>query len=133
MEEITMFRSIDGKMFDDEDECRKYEAEFVVRKYENIIKFWDSNKNRIPLIDVLTKGRNYDYHYFQVQLVAKDYYSDLVEALNEYTDLEVLYEFEENVGDIIFYDETLGRHGEWVSLDKRAEESRATLEELRGY
>lgn len=133
MEEIIMFRSTDGKMFDDEDECRKYEAEFVVRKYENIIKFWDSNKNRIPLIDVLTKGRNYDYHYFQVQLVAKDYYSDLVEALNEYTDLEALYEFEKNVGDIIFYDETLGRHGDWVSLDERAAETTAMLEELRGY
>ena len=133
MEEIIMYRAEDGEMFDDEDKCREYEAEFVARKYEKIIKFWDSNKNPIPLFDILMRGRNYDFYYVQVQRVAKNYYSDLVETLNEYAQLDMLYAHEENIGDIIFFDDTVGRNGDWVSLDKRAEEARATLEELRGY
>lgn len=133
MEEIIMYRAEDGKMFDDEDKCREYEAEFIICKYEKIIKFWDSKKNPIPLSDILTKGRNDEFFYFQIQRVAKSYYSDLVEELSQYVALDMLYEYEENIGDIIFYDDRIGRHGDWVSLDKRAEEARATLEELRGY
>jgi len=133
MEEIIMYRAEDGKMFDDEDKCREYEAEFVVRKYEKIIKFWDSKKNPIPLIDILMNGKNYDFYYFQVQRVATSYYSDLVEDLSQYAELDMLHEHEENIGDIIFYDETIGRSGDWVSLDKLAEKARATVEELRGY
>ena len=133
MEEIIMYRAEDGTMFDDEDKCRGYEAEFVVHKYEKVIKFWDSKKNPIPLIDILIKGRNDECFYFQVQRVAARYYSDLVEDLSQYAELDMLYEHENNIGDIIFYDERLGRSGGWVSLDKRAEEARATIEELRGY
>ena len=128
-----MYRAEDGIMFDDENKCRAYEAEFVVRKYEKIIKFWDSKKNPIPLIDILMNGKNDEFFYFQVQRVAKNYYSDLVEDLSQYVELDMLYEHENNIGDIIFYDERLGRSGDWVSLDKRTEEARATLEELRGY
>ena len=133
MEEITMYRAEDGKMFNNEDECRAYEVEFVVRKYEKIIKFWDSKKCPISLIDVLTNGKNYEFDYFQIQRVAANYYSDLVDDLSQYVELDMLYEHEENIGDIIFYDETIGRTGDWVSLDKRAEEARTAIEELRGY
>lgn len=133
MEEITMYRAEDGTMFDDEDKCRAYEAEFVVCKYEKIIKFWDSKKQPIPLTDILINDKIGAVFYFQVQRVAASYYSDLVEDLSQYADLDMLYEHEDNIGDIIFYDETIGRLGDWVSLDKRAEEVRATIEELRGY
>lgn len=128
-----MYRAEDGKMFDDEDKCKEYEVGFVVRKYENDIKFWDDKKQPIPLLDILAKGKEDRFYYYQIQKSAENYYPKLIEDLCQYVDLALLYEHEGNIGDIIFYDETIGRCGEWISLNKRAEETIAILDELRGY
>lgn len=133
MEEIIMYRAEDGTMFNDEDKCRAYEAESIICRYEKIIRFWDAEKQPIPLIDIIVNGKIDNAFYCQVQRVAANYYSDLVDDLSQYAEVNMLYEHEENIGDIIFYDETIGRLGDWVSLDKRAEEARAAIEELRGY
>jgi hypothetical protein len=50
MEEITMFRAEDGKMFNDEDECREYECELAADKVKGQIALFDANRKPLPLI-----------------------------------------------------------------------------------
>lgn len=50
MEEITMFRADDGKMFEDEDECREYEGELAVGKVKGQIALFDETRKPLSLI-----------------------------------------------------------------------------------
>lgn len=49
MEEITMFRANDGKMFDDEDECYEYEAELAAKVVQGQIALFGATYNPLPL------------------------------------------------------------------------------------
>lgn len=49
MEEITMFRTDDGKMFEDEDECYEYESELAANKVKGQIALFDVNRKPLPI------------------------------------------------------------------------------------
>lgn len=49
MEKITMFRAEDGKMFDDEDECREYECEIATNAVKGQIALFDANRKPLLL------------------------------------------------------------------------------------
>lgn len=49
MEEITMFRANDGKMFDDEDECRDYESELAIGAINGQIALFSGSRKQLPL------------------------------------------------------------------------------------
>lgn len=50
MEEIRMFKADDGKMFEDEDECREYECELAADKVKGQITLFDANRKPLSLL-----------------------------------------------------------------------------------
>ena len=50
MEEITMFRAEDGKMFEDEDECREYECEVAADKVKGQIALFGESRKPLPFL-----------------------------------------------------------------------------------
>ena len=50
MKEILMFQADDGKMFDDEEECREYEHEVATKAVGGQIALFDAHRKPLPLV-----------------------------------------------------------------------------------
>lgn len=48
MKEVLMFQADDGKMFDDEDECREYECEVATKAVNGQIALFGANREPLP-------------------------------------------------------------------------------------
>lgn len=53
MKEITMFQADDGKMFDDEDECRDYEHEVATKAVNGQIALFDMHRKPLSLLQAV--------------------------------------------------------------------------------
>ena len=125
MKEITMFQANDGKMFEDEDECRGYELKETFNGYNKDIALYDYEGHEIKINDFYGD-------YIELNALMNDAYiikansADGLEAL-----IDLFREYGIDVGglewdgnpDIFIYGDLCpgGYSGEWNSWNKRVE------------
>lgn len=131
MRVITKYIASDGKEFDNEDECEKYEIELGFNLYKDTLKLYDKNNEEIKL-DTLVSYYDFDAICFIV-IKSKEAYNWLYNSMYDYYGLGVMSRAEveeENYNCSFFYD---GNTDEWVNCRKRIEEYEKEIEKLSKY
>ena len=133
MKEISMYVANDGKMFDDEDECRAYEIKQALGNFQDGITLYNYKGNKIKINDF--NGEAYEFNGW----IDEAYFikANSEEALEAFTDL--CYEYGTDIGgldwngepDIFVYGDLcpMGEIGRWNSWNETVKKLQTFKEE----
>lgn len=114
MEIMTMFRADDGRMFDDEDECREYECELAADKVKGQIALFDANRKPLPFLPQAVD----DAFYARIDTEeALDWFKDMLYERGSMTDGLEWYD----KPDIYMWDANAKIGDTWLSWNKIVE------------
>ena len=133
MKEISMYVADDGKMFDDENECRAYELEQALGIFQEDIALYTYKGNRIKINDF--NGNDIEFNdlineaYF-IKVNSANALEALIDLFEEYgSDTSGLYW--DGEPDIFVYGDLCpnGNSGEWNSWNGTVKKLQAFKEE----